>query len=129
MCFSYKSTKIKNTSLFHGIRYYEIAIIKFLGNSIIKRLEKTRFSSIEQIRERLRPDTGTGLGEWLDISGLIAPRSEIERLILGIESRDICKIADINTLYRTSPGTNIKTRTWHIQRSGNFSISTPKRLQ
>lgn len=95
--FSYKSTKIKNTSLFHGIRYYEIAIIKFLGNSIIKRLEKTRFSSIEQIRERLRPDTGTGLGEWLDISGLIAPRSEIERLILGIESRDICKIADINT--------------------------------
>jgi len=94
--FSYKSTKIKNTSLINGIRYYEIAIKKFLGNSIIKRLEKTRFKSIEEIRERLRPDTTIGLGEWLDISGLIAPKTEIDKLICGIETREISKIADIN---------------------------------
>jgi len=94
--FSYKSTKIKNTSLINGIRYYEIAIKKFLGNSIIKRLEKTRFKSIEEIRDRLRPDTAIGLGEWLDISGLIAPKTEIDKLICGIETREISKIADIN---------------------------------
>ena len=94
--FSYKSTKIKNTALINGIRYYEIAIKKFLGNSIIKRLEKTRFKSIEEIRERLRPDTTIGLGEWLDISGLIAPKTEIDKLICGIETHEISKIADIN---------------------------------
>ncbi|HOT54223.1 MAG TPA: DUF4954 family protein [Bacteroidales bacterium] len=96
--FSYKSTKIKNTSLVNGIRYYEIAIKKFLGNSIIKRLEKTHFKSIDEIRERLRPDTTIGLGEWLDISGLIAPKTEIEKLICGIETREIRTIADINRL-------------------------------
>jgi hypothetical protein len=95
--FSYKSTKIKNTSLRNGIKYYEIAIRKFLGNSIIKRLEGINFESVESVRERLKPDTTIGLGEWLDISGLIAPRSEIEKLIEGIESHDISRIRDINT--------------------------------
>jgi len=94
--FSYKSTKIKNTSLYNGIKYYEIAIRKFLGNSIIKRLEAGNFRSVEEIRERLKPDTTIGLGEWLDISGLIAPRSEIEKLMEGIESREISRIRDIN---------------------------------
>lgn len=94
--YSYKSTKIKNSSLVNGIKYYEIAINKFLGNSIIKRLEGMEFSDEESVRKRLRPDTTVGLGEWVDISGLIAPRSEIERLMNGIEDRSICKLKDIN---------------------------------
>ncbi|NLO03935.1 MAG: DUF4954 family protein, partial [Bacteroidales bacterium] len=94
--FSYKSTKIKNSSLINGIKYYETAIKKFLGNSIIKRLENTHFKSVQEVRERLRPDTKIGLGEWLDISGLIAPKTEIDKLILGIETREISRIADIN---------------------------------
>ena len=38
-----------------------MAINKFLGNSIIKRLEETKFKSIEEIRERLKPSTEIGL--------------------------------------------------------------------
>ena len=94
--YSYKSTKIKNSSLVNGIKYYEIAIRKFLGNSIIKRLEGIEFSNEQSIRERLKPDTNIGLGEWVDISGLIAPRSEIEHLMNGIEDKSICKLRDIN---------------------------------
>jgi hypothetical protein len=94
--FSYKSTKIKNSSLVNGISLYEMAINKFLGNSIIKRLEGHRFQSQEDLRLRLKPDTSTGLGEWLDISGLIAPRSEIEKLMKGIEDGSISKLKEIN---------------------------------
>ncbi len=61
----------------NGIRFYEIAIHKFLGNSIIKRLEGINFQSNEEIRQRLKPDTEIGIGEWVDVSGLIAPKSEI----------------------------------------------------
>ena len=53
----YQSTQIKNSSLHNGIKYYETAIHKFLGNSIIKRLEETEFLSNEEIRTRLLPDT------------------------------------------------------------------------
>ena len=84
--YSYQSTKIKNSSLNNGIGYYETAIHKFPGNSIIKRLEETKFQSNEEIRARLVPDTEIGLGEWVDISGLIAPKSEVEKLMTDIES-------------------------------------------
>ena len=84
--YSYQSTKIKNSSLNNGIGYYETAIHKFLGNSIIKRLEEIKFQSDEEIRARLVPDTEIGLGEWVDISGLIAPKSEVEKLMTDIES-------------------------------------------
>ena len=66
--YSYQSAKIKNSSLKNGIRFYEIAIHKFLGNSIIKRLEGIDFRNDDEIRSRLRPDTEVGAGEWVDIS-------------------------------------------------------------
>lgn len=94
--YSYQSAKIKNSSLNKGIKYYEIAIHKFLGNSIIKRLENIRFQSDDEIRQRLRPDTPIGTGEWVDISGLIAPKSEIDSLLSGIESGEVNRLREIN---------------------------------
>ena len=94
--YSYQSTKIKNSSLNNGIGYYETAIHKFLGNSLIKRLEETNFQSNEEIRERLLPDTEIGLGEWVDISGLIAPKSEIEKLMTDIESGVLNEVNQIH---------------------------------
>lgn len=97
--YSFQSAKIKNSSLVKGIRFYEIAIHKFLGNSIIKRLEDTKFKSNEEIRERLKPDTVIGTGEWVDISGLIAPKSEIDKLLDGIESGEIDRLKHINAKF------------------------------
>lgn len=94
--YSFHSTKIKNSSLRNGIRFYEVAIHKFMGNSIIKRLEGLRFSSNEDIRNRLRPDTEIGRGEWADISGLIAPKSEIEYLVQSIENGKTTRLKEIN---------------------------------
>lgn len=94
--YSYQSAKIKNSSLNRGIRYYETGIHKFLGNSIIKRLEGISFDSNEEIRERLKPDTEIGVGEWVDISGLIAPKSEIDKLLCGIESGEVNRLRCIN---------------------------------
>ena len=94
--YSYQSAKIKNSALNKGIRFYETAIHKFLGNSVIKRLEKIRFQSDEEIRKRLLPDTPVGSGEWVDISGLIAPKSEIERLMNDIETGALSTVDQIH---------------------------------
>ncbi|MGL5979945.1 MAG: DUF4954 family protein [Phocaeicola sp.] len=83
--YSYQSAKIKNSSLNNGIRFYEIAIKKFLGNSLIKRLEGLNLSSDEELRAHLQPQILIGKGEWVDISGLIAPKSEIDQLMKDIE--------------------------------------------
>ena len=97
--YSYQSAKIKNSSLNNGIRFYETAIHKFLGNSLIKRLEGINFMSNDEIRERLKPDTVIGEGEWVDISGLIAPKTEIERLMDDIEQGRIAKLKDMNAAF------------------------------
>ena len=93
--YSFQSAKIKNSSLKNGIRYYEMAINKFLGNSIIKRLENLRFDSDDRIRER--PDCGAGEGQWVDVSGMIAPQSEVEALLDDVESG---KVADVRSLHK-----------------------------
>ncbi len=99
--YSYHSAKIKNSSLVKGIKFYEIAIHKFLGNSIIKRLEETAFKSNEEIRARLKPDTQIGSGEWCDISGLIAPKSEVDKLLNDIQSGKLNKLKEINAYFET----------------------------
>ena len=94
--YAYQSARIKNSALSKGIKFYETAIHKFLGNSIIKRLETIRFQNDEEIRQRLMPDTPVGKGEWVDISGLIAPKSEIERLMEDIESGTLHTVKQIH---------------------------------
>lgn len=92
----YQNTRMKESSLKKGVELYRKGIMKFLGNSIIKRLECTRFTSIEEIRERLKPDTKIGLGEWVDLSGLILPLSEVTKIIKKVESGECDSIQKLN---------------------------------
>ena len=96
--YSYQSCRIKNSSLKNGINLYHISIKKFLGNSIISRLKGCDFMSVEALRKQLIPKTDDGLGEWLDIAGLIAPKKLIDRLLNDIESEKVNKLKEINCI-------------------------------
>lgn len=84
--FGYRNCKIRNTSLKHGLELYTIGIQKFLGNSLISRLEKSEWHTLEEVRKALQPDSEAGFGTWVDLAGLIAPRSEVSRLADDIEA-------------------------------------------
>lgn len=84
--YGYKNCKIRNSSLRHGRELYTIGIQKFLGNSLISRLEKSEWRTLDEIRAALRPDSEIGLGSWVDLAGLIAPRSEVTKLANEIEN-------------------------------------------
>lgn len=119
--YTYFGAKIKNKALHSGIRYYEIGITKFLGNSIIKRLEKLTDPSDEAIRAALRPDTEIGHGEWVDISGLIAPKSEIDHLLDGIEDGTLNRLHCINAEFqRMADNYYTYEWTWAYDRIGEF---------
>jgi NDP-sugar pyrophosphorylase family protein len=97
--YSYKGCRIKSSSLKNGLKLYDMAINKFLGNSIISRLENCPCTSDEEIRQYLKPNTTAGLCEWNDISGLLTPRSEIDKLIEDIESGKIKNVEEINNVF------------------------------
>jgi hypothetical protein len=87
--FLYNNMKITRASLERGIILYQTGIDKFLGNSIIKKLENTNFHTNEELRGRLIADQEHGLGEWIDVAGMIVPVSEIDKLLAEIEEGSI----------------------------------------
>lgn len=97
--YAYHSCKIRNSSLQKGLKFYEMACKKFMGNSVIKRLEGLKTGSEAEIRQLLRPTAEAGSGEWVDIAGLIAPKSEVERLISSIERGETDSIEAINAAF------------------------------
>ena len=86
--YGYKNCKIRNTSLIHGIGFYTIGIRKFLGNSLISRINKNKDSihTWADLQRVLVPANTIGIGEWADLAGLIVPRSEVTSLLNDIET-------------------------------------------
>ena len=84
--YGYKNCKIRNSSLKHGRELYTIGIQKFLGNSLISRLEQSEWHTMDEVRKALKPDSAIGAGGWVDMAGLIAPKSEVKRLLDGIQA-------------------------------------------
>lgn len=94
--YRYNSMIITRASLDRGIELYQTGIDKFLGNSLIKRLEKREFRTNEELRERLMPDREEGRGEWVDLAGLIAPKKEIDNLLDDIESGKLSAVGELS---------------------------------
>ena len=104
--YTYQSGKIKNSSLKNGLRYYGMAIDKFLGNSLLTRIMDSKFTNIEELRAAFVPKSEYGEGDWVDISGLIAPKKVISALLDDIQTgvlKDVnavnARLADIHSKY------------------------------
>jgi hypothetical protein len=95
----YNNMKITRHSLERGIELYQKGIDKFLGNSLIKRLEGIELLSDEALRKRLLPDVVQGSGEWIDLAGLITPKSEVEKMLDGIEKGRISTTGAISDAF------------------------------
>lgn len=94
--YSYDKMVIENKSLERGVKLYEMAIWKFLGNSLISRLQDKETGSDEDIRKALVPDTPVGKGYWVDLSGLICPFEALDEVLKRIENDEIVTLEEVN---------------------------------
>lgn len=78
---------IPASSLHKGIKYYDIALRIYMG-AVLKRVLK-RDPSIAP------PNHEIGLGDWDDLSGLLLPISEEERIISDLKNGTIETIQDL----------------------------------
>ncbi len=95
--YSYDKMKIESRALSRGIELYEMAIWKFLGNSIITRLQNGKFKTDTDIQKALLPDTPLGKGHWVDLSGLICPYEALENLLKSIEKEEYTSLEEVNS--------------------------------
>ena len=100
--YTYHGMVIKNSALIRGISLYEKAIWKFLGNSMITRIQKKNINSIQDLRDALRKDSPLGSNcRWLDLTGMICPSDAINNLLDAIENGDVHSLAEINASIRS----------------------------
>ena len=78
---------IPATSLHKGIKYYDIALRIYMG-AVLKRVLK-RDPAITP------PSTQTGVGDWDDLSGLLLPVSEEDRIISDLKDGTIETIQEL----------------------------------
>lgn len=80
--YNYHEYVIKADALKKGIKYYDIALRIYMG-AVLKR----------HVLEE--PKDNVGEGEWNDLSGLLLPESEEQRLIHDIESGNLDNMQDV----------------------------------
>ena len=97
--YTYQSGKINRSALLNGIKLYSMAIDKFLGNSIISRITKADVHNETELRACLTPKSAFGEGDWVDISGLIAPKDAIVALDNDVESGKVNSIEQVHARF------------------------------
>ena len=83
--YPYQGGWIRSSSLNKGLNYYSIVLDKFLGNSLVSRIGKSKAETWEELLKDLRPDSEIGLGNWVDVSGLICPKNALDPFLDQVE--------------------------------------------
>ena len=84
--YNFQEYIINASSLKKGIKYYDIALRIYMG-AVLKRAVKGNWLG--------KPVGDIGLGQWNDLSGLLLPASEEERLLNDIKNGTIESIREV----------------------------------
>ena len=98
--YNYHDYIIKNSSLKKGIKYYDIALRIYMG-AVLKR------HNLET------PSSQVGTGKWSDLSGLLIPVSEEQRIVEAIKDGSLNTVADIrDEFYKANENYNEYRWAW-----------------
>ncbi|WP_372651025.1 DUF4954 family protein [Draconibacterium sp.] len=99
--YTYDRMKIEKRALDRGIQLYEMAIWKFLGNSLITRLNGNEYETAADIQKALQPDIKFGRGYWVDLAGMICPFEALDQLLQSIEKGTVQSLEEVNSALAT----------------------------
>ena len=89
--YNYHEYVINASSLRKGIKYYDIALRIYMG-AVLKRAVKGGWLG--------EPTTNVGLGDWNDLSGLLLPATEEQRIIDDIKNGTLETVHGVNNRFR-----------------------------
>ena len=112
----YKGLSIYRLMLKTSGKYYDMALKVYLGNQILKSLEKDSVKKvIDEINKSLQNTELEGTGQWIDLSGMIVPLKQIEGIIKQVIEDKITNISDLlDALNFANDNYNEFTWNWFI---------------
>ncbi|MCQ2256515.1 MAG: DUF4954 family protein [Bacteroidaceae bacterium] len=81
--YEYHGCKIKRSSLIKGLQYYDLIIMLFLYECFANNKTETEEASGSR---------------WVDMMGLLTPKSELDSIIRDIENHSICNINELKEI-------------------------------
>ena len=97
--YPYQGGWIRSSSLNKGLNYYSIILDKFLGNSLVSRIGKSKAETWEELLKDLRPDSEIGLGSWVDVSGLICPKNALDPFLDQVEEGVVSGVGALDEFF------------------------------
>ena len=94
----YQNTRIKGSSLRNALNFYGMAINKFFGNSLIKRLEGTTYYSMEECRRCVLRNQAPVL------DAAKQSQEPPNALLQDIEQGEIASLEDVECFFRLVHG-------------------------
>ena len=81
-------------------KYYQIALKKYFGEQLLDKLEKGSFGDLSELRNYLKP-AKNGLGDWVDLAGLLAPQTVIQKIVQDLKNEQIDDVEQLQSRLRT----------------------------
>ncbi len=94
---AYKGIQINRLMLRTSKRYYELALNVYLSGELVKRLQNSSFENLEDIHRILAPKTEKTANRWIDLAGMLAEKTEVDKLISRIVAREIQNVEELQS--------------------------------
>lgn len=96
-----QGVRIRCVAIESGIKFYQMAIDRFLGDCLIKHLRDKELENIDELREKLRPLSATGAGIWVDLAGLCGPEEAVQDVCERIENASINSLEQLREVFQS----------------------------
>lgn len=93
---AFKGVSIMRLLLKTCRKYYQIGLRKYYGDQLLKRLAGKSLPDLNAVRAAMRPKYESGIGPWIDLSGMFAPVQVISRITDELKSG---RINDVTRLH------------------------------
>jgi hypothetical protein len=80
---AYNGIKIKRLILRNCKKYYQVAVDKYFGDTILKRLKKTGAAKIQDLLKTAK-NGAVGEAEWIDVCGLLCAQPRLDTLLAEV---------------------------------------------
>ncbi|MEN8116259.1 MAG: DUF4954 family protein [Bacteroidota bacterium] len=92
---THKGALINRLMLRTSKRYYDLAINLYLTETVISKLKGAELNSLKEIREILSSKAKPVQNQWVDISGMMADKSDINNLIQSVTDQKIQSVEQL----------------------------------
>jgi carbonic anhydrase/acetyltransferase-like protein (isoleucine patch superfamily) len=96
----YSGIFIKRSKIQSGIDNYEMAVKIYIGNELVKHIEigNNKVYSYSDLKKQLFSMNGTSNDDWIDISGMIVTKTDLQSLLKQVREDDVQSIDELHVL-------------------------------